>query len=269
MHTVLDDAEIDEEPLRIPREVGSEDQGSTTVGGVQREARGDSVGGRQTLLGRELFDVKSVADEARATHAAHVALYEETLVHEFGMPVKESTRLVTTSETVSLALGLQCPGGHDHRQIKSTWRDPSGRRVNASTYCGGYTAEFATNILVAFEKQLKTEIVDCYTAAELLDDVPLSIRRNLENQRKKKLLDDVPLSIKKNLEDQRKKKMLDDVPLGIRRNLEPQQTAMSKEDKLKRRRYLLDDLPMSIKKELEKHDNNQRNNQTLMSRRGF
>ena len=63
--------------------------------------------------------------------------------------------------------------------------------------------------MVAFEKQLKTEIVDCYTAAELLDDVPLSIRKNLENQRKKKLLDDVPLSIRKNLEDQRKKKMLD------------------------------------------------------------
>ena len=92
---------------------------------------------------------------------------------EFGMPVKKSTRLVTTSATVSLALGLQCPGGHDHRQIKSTWRDPSGRRVNASTYCGGYTAEFATNILVAFEKQLKTEILDCYTAA----DVPESIRK--------------------------------------------------------------------------------------------
>ena len=74
----------------------------------------------------------------------------------------------------------------------------------------------------------------------------------MENQRKKKLLDDVPLSIRINLEDQHKKKTLDDVPLSIRRNLEPQQAAITKEDKLKRRRYLLDDLPMSIKKELEK-----------------
>ena len=53
------------------------------------------------------------------------------------------------------------------------------------------------------------------------------------------------------MEDQGKK-MLDDVPLSIRRNLEPQQAGITQEDKLKRRRYLLDDLPMSIKKELEK-----------------
>ena len=65
---------------------------------------------------------------------------------EWGMPVRKSTMLVTTSETVSRSLGLRCPGGHDHRQIKSTWRDPSGRRVNASAYCGGYTTEFAADL---------------------------------------------------------------------------------------------------------------------------
>ena len=108
---------------------------------------------------------------------------------EWGMPIKKSTMLVTTSENVSRSLGLQCPGGHDHRQIKSTWRDLSGRRVNASEWCGGYSAEFATNILVAFEKQLKTEILDCFTIAGLGNDVAARARRAA--------LDDVPLSIRK------------------------------------------------------------------------
>ena len=90
---------------------------------------------------------------------------------ERGMPVRKSTMLVTTSETVSRSLGLRCPGGHDHRQIKITWRDPSGRRVNASEWCGVYSAQFANNILDAFEKQLKTEIVDCFTTNGLGNDL--------------------------------------------------------------------------------------------------
>ena len=159
------------------------------------------------------------------------------------MPVRKSTRLVTTSENVSRELGLLCPGGHDHRQIKSTWRDATGRRVNASEWCGGYSKQFAKNILDAFERQLKTEILDCFTSHGLGNDSAAQARRAA--------LDDVPISIRQNLDQKRRKQLLDDVPLSIRRSLGPQQTDKFEEDKSKRRRHLLDDLPMSIKKQME------------------
>ena len=152
---------------------------------------------------------------------------------EFGMPVRKSTKLVTTSKSVSEDLGLLCPGDHDHRVIKSTWRDEKGRRVNASTWCGGYTVKFCNNILDAFEKQLKADIKECYAATQLDGDVL-----------RKTLLDDLPQSNRRHLV---RRQLLDDVPAGIRRTLASHQSELTEQEKAKRRKHLLDDVPLGIK----------------------
>ena len=68
-------------------------------------------------------------------------------------------------------------------ETTTTARDATGKRVNASEWCGGYSSQFANNILGAFEKQLKAEIKDCFAVAKLDSD---TVRRQL--------LNDVPMS---------------------------------------------------------------------------
>jgi hypothetical protein len=155
---------------------------------------------------------------------------------EFGMPVRKSTKLVTTSKSISEDLGLLCPGGHDHRVIKSAWRDEKGKRVNASAWRGGYNLEFSNNILDAFEKQLKADIKKCFAVTQLDSDLV-----------RKKLLDDVPQSIRQHMA---RRRMLDDVPASIRRALEPHQSQLKEQATAKRRKELLDDVPLSIKTKL-------------------
>ena len=119
------------------------------------------------------------------------------------MPVSKATKLVTSSEPVSQALGLKCTG-HEHRQIKGTWRHLSGRRIDASAWCGGYTTDFSTNVLTAFEKQLKKEILECFATA--------GMENSLEAQARQAELQQEPLDDLR----ARRRAMLDDMPTSVR-----------------------------------------------------
>ena len=173
------------------------------------------------------------------------------------MPVRKATKLVTPSVPVSQALGLKCTG-HENRQIKGTWRDLSGRRVDTSAWCGGYTSEFSTNVLKAFEKQLKKEILDCFVTAGMENSLEAQARQaELQQEslddlraRRRAMLDDMPMSVREEFARRRRAVLMDDVPLSIRRNLE-NKTVTEKEDQMKHRRNLMDDVPLSIRRNLE------------------
>ena len=49
------------------------------------------------------------------------------------------------------------------------------------------------------------------------DDVPLSIRQRIRDQKRRRLIEDVPQSIREHLAKKRQGEMLDDVPLGFKR----------------------------------------------------
>ncbi len=135
---------------------------------------------------------------------------------------------------------MKCTG-HEHRQIKGTWPDLSGRRVDASACCGGYTSEFSTNVLKAF-KQLKKDVLDCFVTAGMENNLEARARQaELQQEplddlraRRRAMLDDMPMSVREEFARRRRAALMDDVPLSIRRNLE-NKTAMEKENQVKRR----------------------------------
>lgn len=158
--------------------------------------------------------------------------------------IRKPTLLLTSSPVASERLARRCPGNHVHRAIAGTTY-VNGKSQSISEFAGGYTEKFAKCVMQAFTDTLLQERgemlgtypitaaqIDNYRRKALLDDVPLSIKRNFKQShpthpgivedtmaravRMRESLDDVPESIKRKI---RRKELLDDVPVSIRRAL--------------------------------------------------